>query len=108
MAYLKMDKNLSAKLITVEDYLSWSEKCLKEANSYFEISNRCKDMAFSEYNNAFLTNVSFSCELYLKYLLLKSKIDCRREHNLYRLYKKLPDEIQQKLKVSHPCGINVN
>ncbi|QQK79935.1 HEPN domain-containing protein [Salicibibacter cibi] len=104
IAYLKMDENPSTELKSYEDYLRWSENCLNEANAYFEVSSRCKDMFLSEYKNAFLTNVSFACELYLKYLLLKQYINCRKEHNLYKLYKKLPEKIQEDLKKKHPCG----
>lgn len=103
-AYLKMHKNPATSLKTKEDYFRWSENCLKEANAYHEVSFRCKDMMFSNYSNAFLTNVSFACELYLKYLLLANNIDCRREHNLYRLFKRLPEKMQEDLKNKHPCG----
>lgn len=104
IAYFKMHKNLTTDLKSDEDYLRWSEKCLNEANAYFEVSFRCKDMIHNDYRNAFLTNVSFACELYLKYLLLIQNIDCRKEHNLYKLFKKLPEKIQDDLKKKHPCG----
>lgn len=99
-----MHKNPTKDLKSDEDYLTWAEKCLNEANVYFEVSFRCKDMIFTESRNAFLTNVSFACELYFKYLLLKNRIDCRREHNLYKLYNKLPNEIRNELKKTHPKG----
>lgn len=104
IAYLKMHKNPPTDLKSDEDYLRWSKKCLNEADAYFEVSFRCKDMIYSNYSNAFLTNVSFACELYLKYLLLIQNIDCRSEHNLYKLFKKLPKKIQEDLKKNHPCG----
>jgi HEPN domain-containing protein len=103
-----MHKNPSTALISDEDYLRWSKKCLKEANAYFEVSHRCKDMIFSEHSNAVLTNVSFACELYLKYLLLIRNVDCRSEHNLYSLFKKLPLEARNELKGKHPCGNILN
>lgn len=31
-------------------------------------------------------------------------MDCRKEHNLYKLFKKLPEEIQNKIKEAHLCG----
>ena len=104
IAYLKMHKNPTTKLKSEEDYLRWAEKCLDEANAYFEISIRCMDMIYTINNSALLTNVSFACELYLKYLLLTNKIDCRNEHNLLKLFKKLPKETQENLKKIHPCG----
>ncbi|MGG0718215.1 HEPN domain-containing protein [Robertmurraya massiliosenegalensis] len=104
IAYLKMDKNPITDLKSDEDYSNWADKCLNEANAYFEVSYRCKDMMFNDYRNAFFTNVSFACELYLKYFLLINKKDCRKEHNLYKLFKKLPNEIQHELKEGHPCG----
>lgn len=104
ITYLKMHKNPTTNLKSDEDYLRWSEKCLTEANAYFEVSFRCKDMILNENRNAFLTNVSFACELYLKYLLLIQNVDCRKEHNLYKLFKKLPEKIQDDLKQNHPCS----
>ncbi|MEZ7170765.1 hypothetical protein [Sporosarcina sp. OR05] len=102
--YFKMHKNPTTSLKTKEDYLRWSENCLKEANAYHEVSFRCKDMMLSQHGNAVFTNISFACELYLKHLLLAHNIDCRREHNLYKLFKKLPEETQEHLKNKHPCG----
>ena len=99
-----MDNNSATSLKTEEDYLRWSEKCLIEANAYHAVSLRCLDMMLSDYRNAFLTNVSFACELYLKHLLLARNINCKGPHNLYVLFKKLPMEMQADLKRKHPCG----
>ena len=104
IAYFKMHKNPATSLKTEEDYLKWSKKCLIEANAYYEVSFRCKDMMLSQHGNAVFTNISFACELYLKHLLLAHNIDCRREHNLYKLFKKLPKEMQEDLKYNHPHG----
>lgn len=104
IAYLNMGKNPVTELKSDEDYSRWANNCLNEANAYFEVAFRCKDMIFTKHMNALLTNVSFACELYLKYLLLIHRIDCRRDHNLYKLFKKLPDNVQEDLKKKHPCG----
>lgn len=104
LAYLKMDKNPNKSLISDEDYINWSKECHKEANAFYNVSYRCIDMMLGDNMNAFFTNVSFACELYLKCLLLMQKIDCRKEHNLYKLFKKLPEEIQNEIKEAHPYG----
>lgn len=80
------------------------KNCLKEANAYYEVAFRCKDMMLSQHGNAVFANISFACELYLKYLLLSNGIDCKQGHNLYNLYKKLPQNIQKDLKNKHPHG----
>ncbi|MFF2795593.1 HEPN domain-containing protein [Lysinibacillus xylanilyticus] len=104
LAYLKMQKNPVQDLKSNEDYFNWSKKCQKEANAFYNVSYRCIDMMLSDNRNAFFTNVSFACELYLKCLLLRQKIDCRKEHNIYKLFKKLPEEMQNEIKEAHPCG----
>ena len=42
--------------------------------------------------------ISFSCELYLKVLLLYYEIDIAKTHKLSDLYAKLPDETKNKIK----------
>lgn len=51
IAYFKMDENAITELKSDEDYLRWSEKCLNEANAYFEVSWKCKDMFYSNHRN---------------------------------------------------------
>jgi len=103
MAYLQMDKNPVKELKTEEDYCRWSKGCYRQAKAFYNVSYRCRDMLLNEDMDAVFTNISFACELYLKCLLFDQKIDCRKEHDLYKLYKSLPDKIQEQLKELHPC-----
>lgn len=104
MFYFQMDKNPVKELKTDEDYEKRSEGCYRQAEAFYQVSYRCKDMLFGENMDAVFTNIAFACELYLKSLLFGQGIDCRKEHDLYKLYKSLPDEIQEQLKDLHPCG----
>lgn len=104
MAYFQMDKNPIRELQTDDDYQNWSIGCYKHAESFYNVAFRCKDMLLSENMDAVFTNIAFACELYLKCLLFSEQIDCRKEHDLYRLYKSLPDEVQAEIKALHPCG----
>lgn len=67
--------------------------CLSNANDFFEISSiiDCKRTEFEyKYLSVYGTNLSFSCELYLKYLLLKNSCSLekiqKRGHNLKKLF----------------------
>ncbi|WP_434302288.1 hypothetical protein [Clostridium botulinum] len=104
VAYLKMDMNSVKRLKTNDDYSNWANGCYKEANAFYNVALKCHDMLFSENMCAVFTNISFACELYFKCLLFYLKIDCRREHNLYKLYCKLPEEVKTELKAFHACG----
>ncbi len=62
----------------------------------------------------FLVNKAFSCEVYLKFLLLEFNVDfCelkgKKGHDLLELYKKLPAEIKESLlKYLHSKGTLTN
>lgn len=103
MAYFQMDKNPVRELKTEGDYKEWAKGCYRSAKAFFNVSYRCRDMIFNEDMDAVFTNVAFACELYLKCLLFEQKIDCRKEHDLYKLYIKLPEKLQKQLKERHPC-----
>ena len=68
------------------------DECLQNANDFFQIS--CiidrKRLEFSyKYLSVLITNLSFSCELYLKYILLKNGYSTKkigRTHDLRSLF----------------------
>lgn len=64
-------------------------------------------MILSEYSNLICTNIAFSCELFLKSILFEKEIDCRKEHDLYKLYNLLPTENKKVIKKLHKSG-NIN
>lgn len=51
-----------------------------------------------DYLTPMITSIIFSCELYLKLLLVYLKIDFKREHSLDALFKLLPEELQTEIK----------
>ncbi|MCO8193075.1 hypothetical protein [Anaerofustis sp. NSJ-163] len=104
--YLDMAKNPMRELKTKEDYEIWAKECYNSAEAFYEVIFRCKEMIFRNKYDTFavLMNVAFACELYLKTLLFWQNIDGRNEHDLYKLYKKLPEKQRNKLKELHPCG----
>lgn len=105
--YLDMAKNPMRELKTKEDYEIWAKECYNSAEAFYEVTFRCKEMIFRNKYDTFavLMNVAFACELYLKTLLFWQNIDGRRKgHDLYNLYKNLPEKIRDQLKELHPCG----
>ena len=63
------------------------------ANKYFSAARLLLDKSF-EYMPVVLTNISFSCELYLKALLYGYNTDFGNMHGLKDLFEKLPNDIQ--------------
>jgi HEPN domain-containing protein len=47
-----------------------------------------------------VVNYAFACELYLKVLLLQSGVEHSRQHNLTKLFRRLPDELQGDVKIA--------
>lgn len=104
MAYFQMDKNPIRELQTDDDYQIWSKACYKHAKTFYNVAYKCRNMLLSDDMDAVYTNIAFACELYLKCLLFSECIDCRKEHDLYNLFKRLPQNIQEGIKELHPCG----
>ena len=94
MAYLQMGKNPFKELVTEEDYKSLASACYKHAEMFYRLCYRCRDMLLSEEMDAVNTNIAFACELYFKCLLFEYQIDCRKEHDLYKLYKNMPEHTE--------------
>ena len=62
-------------------------------------------MIVSEHCMAWYTNVAFACELFLKYYLFCLRIESSRfikKHDLFGLFKLLPDEYQDDIIKCHP------
>ena len=104
MAYFQMDKNPIKELETEENYKNWAKGCYRQAEMFYRLCYRCRDMLLSEEMDAVYTNIAFACELYFKCLLFEQQIDCRKEHDLYKLYKSMPEQLQKGIKEIHPCG----
>lgn len=104
VAYFQMDKNPIKDLKTEEDFKNWSKGCYRQAETFYRLCYRCRDMMFTEDMDALFTNIAFACELYFKCLLFDEQVDCRKEHDLYKLYKSMPEKMQEEIKEAHPCG----
>ena len=103
-AYFQMDKNEKYKLNTTHDYQRIANSTYKAAVGFYIISQKCIDMILSEYNSQICSNIAFSCELFFKSILFKNEIDCRMEHDLYQLYKLMPDKAKENIKEIHKSG----
>ena len=63
------------------------------------------DMIVSEHCMAWYTNVAFSCELFFKYYLFCIHADSKsfiKKHDLFELFKLLPEDLQQDIVKWHP------
>lgn len=105
--YFQMDRNEKYELKSGEEYKRISKSTYKAAVGFYIISQKCMDMIISEYSNQICSNIAFSCELFLKSILFKNEIDCRSEHDLFKLYNLLPQKDREAIKKKHLCG-NIN
>lgn len=62
----------------------------KDGNNY----NIMKNGVLLQIPAPCIVNAAFSCEMFLKSILLKYKIPLSKTHGLYDLYSKLPSEVQ--------------
>lgn len=53
-----------------------------------------------DYGSVIGANMAFSCELFLKSMLYAENIDVKKKHNLFELYKLLPDNMQNTIKTA--------
>lgn len=105
MAYFQLDKNPKRKLEKDEDYKKYAKSCYEQAMHFSYLCLRTQDMIVSEHCIAWFTNVAFACELYFKYFLFCIQAESKRfmnEHNLYKLFMLLPDELQADIIKCHP------
>lgn len=102
--YFQMEKNEEYKLNTREDYKKIAKSTYRTAVGFYIISQRCLDMVLSEYSNQICTNIAFACELFLKSILFENGIDCRKQHDLYKLYNLLPNNNKKIIKRMHKSG----
>lgn len=105
MAYFQLDSNPKRKLETDEDYEKYAKACYRQAMHFSYLCMRNVDMIVSEHCMAWYTNVAFACELFLKYYLFCLRIESSRfikKHDLFELFKLLPDEYQDDIIKCHP------
>ena len=105
MTYFQFDKNPKRALETDDDYDKYAKACYKQAMDFSYLCMETKDLMLSEHSIAWFTNVAFSCELFLKYYLYCCHIDSKkfvRLHDLYDLFKLLPEDLQNEIIDCHP------
>lgn len=79
------------------------KKIFKEALGFrgtFEILEttvNISNIADIDYLTPMITSIIFSCELYLKILVIYYKIDFKKEHSLKKLFNLLPTEIKDNI-----------
>ena len=96
--FAPFDLTKTPKFDKKKDKVELSIQSFELANTYFRaaqilFSNR----GFIVYMPVILTNIAFSCELYLKALLHGYNIDFGNTHDLKDLFDKLPDTSQRHL-----------
>lgn len=83
------------------NYDSIINNCISYANTFYETINDIESktsLELNEYISVFATNLAFSCELYLKAMLIKENHCIKRGHDLSKLYADLSDETKLALK----------
>ncbi len=104
MAYFQLDKNPKRSLETDKDYDEYARACYRKAMHFSYLCNRTADMITSGHCMAWYTNVAFACELYFKYYLFCLHVDSKsfiRKHDLFDLFKLLPNEFQEDIIKCH-------
>lgn len=74
--------------------------CLSEANVFYRIAKGISDRNLLLQNGEsypFAVNISFSCELYLKYLLHNNSIEYGNNHKLDELFDLLPEHLKKEI-----------
>ena len=109
MAYFQMDKNpKSNQLETSADFTQLADRFYKLAQSYMEffVDNVPNVMKCTEPP---IANAAFTCELYLKSLLLREQFNFytikkpENKHDLFDLYNHLSQPSRDKIRNTHPC-----
>ena len=110
MAYFQMDKNpKSNQLKTEEDFNLLADRFYKLAQTYMEFLVRNASNIL-DCTQPLIANAAFTCELYLKSLLLREKFNFyaikkpENKHDLFDLYNHLSQQIKEKIKGIHPCS----
>lgn len=102
--YFQMDKNEEFSLKSKKDFIEMGERAYNSAEEYFSIFEKCFNMIVTGKHKALCTNIAFACELYIKSLLFRECVDCRKKHDLLELYNMLPIKIKEGIKEIHPCS----
>ena len=77
------------------------ELCLRNANEFYEVAqllDKHREHGEYRYLTPCIVNLSFACELYLKYLLGRRTNNSKNGHSLLDIYNNLPSpEIKQQI-----------
>lgn len=101
MAKLQMDQNIKKQPKTADEYYNYAKSIFNCAEEYYRlisvICTTCPNV-FVQCTSATITNIAFSCELYLKSMLVLEKQSLERGHSLDELYQRL-DNDNTKLRI---------
>ena len=98
MAFLQMDKNAKRTLCTPQDYRHASKVTFEHANDFFALSMNAMKNLFPQAISAITANIAFTCEIYLKCILLYEEQEIEG-HYLDALFSKIKsNEIKQQIK----------
>lgn len=106
----KSDSGNNVKLSDAQDYRKIAERALQCADNFYNIANPktiLSNLSLIK-NGALMSNCFFSCELYLKSILLFNQISFGKKHSLSELFKLLPIDIQSDIKLRYPQIDNRN
>lgn len=85
------------------DYCHVAKSSYDRGLEFFNLSVLGLNCGMKDYFNAINTNISFACEFLLKSMLYYYDIQETNQHNLFKLYKKLPQRMQEEIYFNHPC-----
>jgi len=98
MAFLQMDKNFKRTLTTSQDYKNASKLTFEHANDFFTLCANAMYTLFPQAIPAITANIAFSCELYLKCILLYEQQEIKG-HYLDDLFSQIKSvEVKQQIK----------
>lgn len=92
------DRKLHDKIGNIKtDPDALAESSFRNGVEYMEAA-MCVMKQRPDFGSVIGANLAFSCELFLKSMLYTDRITVKREHNLFDLYKSLPDKMQDTIK----------
>lgn len=85
------------------DNIAEIKQMLQNALSFYLGAKRCMEVKILPNGGIqvllppYLVNLSFSCEVFIKILLKIYDVECKKEHNIEKLFCKLPTQMQRQI-----------
>lgn len=86
-----------------------SEECLNQANAFYNTANSIDYKKDMKMLYPYVVNITFACELYIKYIIKKEKGFYKKEHCIYELFLQLDTFTQSLIENNYKkkCAINL-